>query len=89
MVVCGESGDIQGEMVDSYSWKERLPELVQKYPPEDIWNVDKTGCFWKALPDKGFGHNLVNVEEGKKANKGSLLLLSLMLRKKRNSSCHL
>ena len=54
MVVCGESGDIQGEMVDSYSWKERLPELVQKYPPEDMWNVDKTGCFWKALPDKGF-----------------------------------
>ena len=26
---CGKSGDVQREMV--HSWKERLPELVQKY----------------------------------------------------------
>ena len=26
----------------------------------DIYNLDETGCFWRALPDKGFG------EKGKK-----------------------
>ena len=32
--ICGESGDVQGEMVES--WKERIPEIVQGYEKEDI-----------------------------------------------------
>ena len=51
--VCGESGDVQLSTVDS--WKERLPEIVQGYKKEDILNMDETGIFWRALPDKGFG----------------------------------
>ena len=27
--ICGESGDVQGETIDS--WKERLPEIIQGY----------------------------------------------------------
>ena len=34
------------------SWKKRFPEIVEGY---DIWNVDETGFFWQALPDRGFG----------------------------------
>ena len=41
-----------GVIVDS--WKERLPEILQGYKKEDIWNLDETVCFWWALPDKGF-----------------------------------
>ena len=51
--ICGESGDVSG--VTAESWKERLPELVWGYKNEDIWNMDETGCLWRALPDKGFG----------------------------------
>ena len=47
-VACGESGDVGGETVDS--WNETLPELVQRYQPEDIW-IKLNG-----LPDKGFGN---------------------------------
>ena len=50
---CGESGDVEGATVDS--WKERLPEIVSGYKKDDIWNMDETGLFWRALPDKGFG----------------------------------
>ncbi|XP_065831030.1 tigger transposable element-derived protein 4-like [Oscarella lobularis] len=50
--VCGESGDVSGETVES--WKERLPEIVEGFTAEDIWNIDETGCLWQALPDKGF-----------------------------------
>ena len=53
MKMKGESGDVSGETVDS--WKERLPELVRGYPAENIWNLDETGCFWRALPEHGFG----------------------------------
>ena len=45
--------DVRGETVDS--WKERLPEIIQGYAKEDIWNMDEAGVFWQALPEHGFG----------------------------------
>ena len=52
LAVCGGYGDVWGDTVES--WKERLPERVQGCSKENIWNVDETGCFFKALPEKGF-----------------------------------
>ena len=37
--VCGESGDVRGETVDA--WKERLPEILNGYSKEDIYNFDE------------------------------------------------
>ena len=51
--VCRESGDVSGDTIES--WLERLPGLVDGYQKENIWNMDETGVFWKALPDRGFG----------------------------------
>ena len=44
----GESGDVRGETVDS--WKERIPELLQGYSSENIWNLDETACFGRLYP---------------------------------------
>ena len=41
--VCGESGDVSGDTIES--WLERLPELVDGYQKENIWNMDETGVF--------------------------------------------
>ena len=49
------------------SWKERLPELVAGYSRDDIWNIDETGLFWKALPDRGFGVKGKDCKGGKKS----------------------
>ena len=62
MKVSGESGDVSGDCVRS--WKERLPEILKGYKKEDIYNLDESGCFWRALPDSGFG------ERGKKCKGG-------------------
>jgi len=35
-------------------WKEQLPEVLQGFAKRDIWNLDKAGVFWKALPEHGF-----------------------------------
>ena len=35
------------------SWIERLQELKEGYSSENIWNMDESGCFFKALPDAG------------------------------------
>ena len=42
--ICGESVDVEGATVES--WKEHLPEIVQGYKKDDIWNMDETGLFW-------------------------------------------
>jgi len=56
---------VQGSTVDS--WKERLPEIVAGYKKEDIWNMDESGVFWRALPDKGFGEKRKACKGGKKS----------------------
>ena len=35
------------------SWIERLQELTEGYSLEKIWNMDESGCFFKALHDAG------------------------------------
>ena len=44
--ICGVAGDVNSETADSRN--ERLPILLEGYK-EDIWNLDETGCDWKAL----------------------------------------
>ena len=55
--IVGEAGDVSTETVTS--WMERINELIEGYYLENIWNMDESGCFFKALPDKGL------VEKGK------------------------
>ena len=43
---------------------ERLQELTTRYSLENIWNMNESGCFFKALHDKGL------VERGKQAKGG-------------------
>ena len=49
--ISGESFDVSEVTVRS--WMERLRELRKGYQLKDIWNIDESGCFFKALPSKG------------------------------------
>ena len=75
--VCGESGDVQGCTVDS--WKERLSEIVAGYKKEDVWNMDESVVFWRALPDKGFGEKGKGCKGGKKSKHRLTVAFLLML----------
>ena len=68
MKICGESGDVRGETIDF--WKERLPEILEGYAKEDIWNIDESGVFWQALPDCGFGSKGQQYKGVSKVNNG-------------------
>ena len=46
--LCGESADVPEATV--YSWKERLGSIISGYAMQDIWNMDETSCFCRALP---------------------------------------
>ena len=41
-VVSGEAGEVKSDTISS--WKEQLPEIIDRYVAKDIWNLDKTGC---------------------------------------------
>lgn len=65
MTVSGECGDVRDETVSG--WKERLKTLMIGYKPEDIWNTDETGCFYRALPEKTLSDKKKECRGGKKA----------------------
>ena len=33
-------------------WNEKLPAIIEGYPPCDILNMDETGIFFRQLPDR-------------------------------------
>ena len=47
MTVCVECGDVQVKTVAG--WMERLKILISGYKPEDVWNTNEIGCFYRAL----------------------------------------
>ena len=63
--VSGESGEVS--VSTTQSWKERLPEVMEGYDGKNIFNMDETGCFWKALPEKGFAEKGKACKGGKKS----------------------
>ncbi|XP_054281926.1 tigger transposable element-derived protein 6-like [Macrosteles quadrilineatus] len=48
--VCGESASVNSNVCDE--WKTELKKLTESYLPENIYNADETGLFFKCLPDR-------------------------------------
>lgn len=44
-----EDGDVSTETLES--WNERVREITRGWSPENVWNMDETGSFWRGLPD--------------------------------------
>lgn len=63
--LCCESADVQEATV--YSWKERLGSIISGYAMQDIWNMDETGCFYRALPDKSLSEKAKKCKGGKRS----------------------
>ena len=67
--ISGEAGDVSKTTVDS--WKERLPDILQGWEPENIWNMDETGQFFRALPNKSRAGSSRNYTGGKKSKENA------------------
>ena len=46
---------------------EGIKELCKEYDQRDILNMDKSGCFFKALPAKGLAQEGKKTKGGKKS----------------------
>ena len=48
--ICGESSSIDEDVC--MKWTDELPTLISSFKPEEIYNADETGLFYKCLPNK-------------------------------------
>jgi hypothetical protein len=65
----GEAGSVDPELVEQE--KLRIREVLARFPVADRWNVDESGLFPFAPPDRGLAKQQMS---GKKANKFRLTL---------------
>ena len=63
MKVAGEEGDVSQETLSS--WDESSCELMRRYESGNVWNMDETGQFWRALPDKSLSERRNCCRRGK------------------------
>lgn len=64
-VISGEAGGVREEIVTS--WQERLPNILSGYSPENIFNKDETGQFFRALPNRSLAEVSKQCTGGKKS----------------------
>ena len=67
LCVCGERGSVSSETVDG--WKAKLPEILRGNDNQDIFNMDESGLFYRALPDKSFSIKGEQCTGGKRSKK--------------------
>ena len=68
MKISGESADVDCSVVEDF--KSRLPGIMSGFHPDDIFNCDETGLFFRALPDR-----TQNVKGGKQSKERFTVLL--------------
>jgi hypothetical protein len=70
------SGEQQSaDFVSANDYKQKLPQICTNYKPQDIFNADETGLFYRALPEK----SLVEKFEKCKGNKMLKERVSILL----------
>jgi hypothetical protein len=61
----GESAPVSEDMMSEWL-PERLPQLLQDCTPQNVFNADEAGLFWRLLPDKPLHSRVINVMEVRK-----------------------
>ena len=73
--VTGESASADKEAADAFC--PRLKEIIEEkeYRPEQVFNCDETGLFWKKMPNRTYIHKSAKQAAGFKAWKDRLTLV--------------
>ncbi|GBO28520.1 Tigger transposable element-derived protein 6 [Araneus ventricosus] len=93
--LCGEAADVDDNLCED--WTTRLPLLLAGYADKDIFNMNETELFFRALPNKSMMVKLADSKGGKQAKEGFTMsfcasatgekLKSLMIRKSKTPRC--
>ncbi|GBL81416.1 Tigger transposable element-derived protein 4 [Araneus ventricosus] len=94
--LCVESQSVSDELCSE--WIKNRPGLLQEYSPDNIFNADETGLFFRELPDKTAVFQGETCHGGKQSKERVTLLLAtnmsgteeltqLVIGKSRNPRC--
>ncbi|OUC40836.1 DDE superfamily endonuclease [Trichinella nativa] len=94
--VRGEAAGVNRYTVDT--WKDRLQVLLNDYRPDDVFNADEMGLFYRILPDKTLTFKGENCSGGKLSKErltvllccnesGTEMLKPLVIGKAKNPRC--
>jgi hypothetical protein len=71
--ISGEAED--ANMNAAVQWREKvLPNLLQRYSADDVYNADESGLFYKCLPHQTLAYKREKCSGGKKSKKRITLL---------------
>lgn len=95
--ICGESESVNEEDVTTWATT-ILPDLLKDYAPEDVYNADELGLFFKLMPDKSLVYKNETCHGGKLSKErltvltcanstGTDKLKLLVIGKSRNPRC--
>lgn len=72
--VCGEekSDDVPSDQMEE--WQRTLSLLMREYKPDDIYNADESGLFYRLLPDRTLEFKIVDFHGGNSINKWSCFI---------------
>lgn len=76
--ICGESGSVSEKDVND--WCDKLPDILSGYSDRDIFNMDETGLFYRALPDKSLNIRGTDCKGGKISKERLTVSLSVNTR---------
>lgn len=65
--VCGEQKSVNVSSDQMEEWQRILSVLLKEYKPDDIYNADKTGLFYRLLPDRTLEFKNVDCHGGKQS----------------------
>jgi hypothetical protein len=72
-VACGESASVNEVTVTG--WTSRLPDLCREYDANDIFNMDETGVFFRALPERTLAVRGTDCHGGKRSKERLTIVL--------------
>ncbi|MEW8546499.1 MAG: transposase, partial [Candidatus Thiodiazotropha sp.] len=65
--VCGEEKSVDMHSDQMEEWKRTLSVILKEYQPDDIYNADETGLFFRLMPDKTLEFKNVDCHGGKQS----------------------
>ena len=65
--VCGEEKSVDVSSDQMEEWQRSLSVILKEYKPEDIYNADETGLFYRLLPDRTLEFKNVDCHGGKQS----------------------
>ena len=63
--IVGEAGD--APITTIKAWMEQLPEVIQGFSADNIWNMDESGLFFKALSGTELANKTKKCKSGRKS----------------------